>query len=209
MQPAASYAGLHNVARLAMLILEILSVNIKTIDHMLECHKTFMQERTSPSPRHIAIRRKVQQRLLVYAHLVYSMHCRNSSYVSRVKNEIELTINVVAQDEAHASFDVAKAAKRDGLAMKATSLIGLFCLPLLVMSALFSTTFFDFGEDSASWRSSEKSWMLGVTTGPLTLAAVCSWACWWWFVVPHLEGRDSAPASAVRTRIDFDWGEEP
>jgi hypothetical protein len=61
LQPAADYARLHEVARLAMLILEVLTVNIKMLRHMVESHKSIVQDWTCTDTSHVASRRKTHQ----------------------------------------------------------------------------------------------------------------------------------------------------
>jgi hypothetical protein len=92
-----------------------------------------------------------------------------------MKNEIQLAFNVVSQDDARASVEIAKATKADSQAMKATSFIALVFLPPTYISAVFSTTFFDYGADAKSWAVSEKLWIYWAFVIPMTLASVIIW----------------------------------
>lgn len=91
---------------------------------------------------------------------------------------LELALNVVSQDEARASVEIAKASKSDSQAMKVTSLIALVFLPPTYVSAVFSTSFFDFGTDSSTWAVSDKVWIYWAFCVPLTLLSVMFWFTW-------------------------------
>ncbi|KAH8591506.1 hypothetical protein B0O99DRAFT_598091 [Bisporella sp. PMI_857] len=162
------YARLHEVARHAITVSEILGVNAKTLDHILKYHTDFREHSPRESRLDTTLRR-THQRLLLYAHMAYSMHCRCISYRYRMKNEIQRVFNVVSQDDARASVEIAKAIKADSQAMKATSFIALVFLPPTYISAVFTTTFFDYGADSRSWGVSEKMWIYSAFVVPVTV----------------------------------------
>lgn len=125
------YPRLHDIARWAMVVCEILEVNIKTLEYVLDCHDHFMKELSDLEPKSTAnpAIHGTHQYLRFYAHVIYSMNCRCASYRDRMKNEIQLVFNVVAQSEARASMAIAMATKADSETMKATSLVALVFLP--------------------------------------------------------------------------------
>lgn len=174
LKPSTDYARLHQVARHALTVLEILEVNVKTLDHMLKYHEGYLEHSTSEHKLDDTFR-KTQQRLLLYAHMMYSIRCRCLSYRDRMKNQIQLAFNIVSQDHARASVEIAKATKEDSQAMKAISFIALVFLPPTYISAVFSTTFFEFGADSRSWAISEKIWIYFAFVLPMTFASVALW----------------------------------
>jgi Mg2+ and Co2+ transporter CorA len=92
-----------------------------------------------------------------------------------MKNEIQLAFNIVSQDEAHTSVEIAKATKADSQAMKVTSLVALIFLPPTFISAIFSTTFFDFGTDENSWAMSKKFYIYWAFVLPITITGVLLW----------------------------------
>jgi len=176
LQPKTDYARLHEISRHALTVTEILKVNIKTIDHIVQYHGGFMeQEQTHSSSSLDLTVRKTHQRLLLYTHMVYSLCCRCSSYRDRMKNVIQLAFNIVSQDEAHTSVEIAKATKADSQAMKVTSLVALVFLPPTFISAIFSTTFFDFGADENSWTMSKKFYIYWAFVLPITITSVLLW----------------------------------
>lgn len=190
----AVYGRLHDVTRWAIVVCEILAVNVKTLEHVVECHESFLQRllfllpeqrtgnsTTSSSADILTINtaRGTHQDLRFYQHMIHSMNCRCDSYRDRMKNEIQLVFNVVAQSsEAQSSMAIALAGKVDSETMKATSLIALVFLPPTFVSAVFSTTFFEFGADAQSWGVSDKFWLYWAWVVPLTLACLVVWYVW-------------------------------
>ncbi|KAI1261135.1 hypothetical protein F5Y18DRAFT_210161 [Xylariaceae sp. FL1019] len=59
--------------------------------------------------------------------------------------------------------------------MKTTSFIALLFLPPTFTSAIFSTSFFSFGDDENGWRVSTKFWWYWVVVVPVTLLSVLVW----------------------------------
>lgn len=189
----AVYVKLHEVSRWAVLVSELLSVSKKTVEYIVQCHEEFMQQNTQwdplpgpealpetePEPSDVAvaamIARNTHQSFRLYYHMFHSMHCRCESYRERMRNEIQLVFNVMAQNEARASVAIAKATKADSQAMKATSFIALVFLPPTFVSAVFSTTFFTFGEDSTSWQISSQFWVYWVVVVPVTAVCLLVW----------------------------------
>jgi hypothetical protein len=181
------YVRLHEVARWATMVCEILAVNIKTLEYIVQCHKEFMQrniqwdrlraQESEPEGDPITARivYKTHQSLRLYSQMVYSMHCRCTSYQERMRNEIQLVFNVMAQNEARASVAIAKATKADSEAMKATSFIALVFLPPTFVSAIFSTSFFQFGDDSGSWHVSNQFWLYWAVVLPVTFGCLFLW----------------------------------
>ncbi|KAI1119498.1 hypothetical protein F5Y14DRAFT_395549 [Nemania sp. NC0429] len=189
----AVYVKLHEVSRWAVLVSELLSVSKKTLEYIVQCHEEFMQQNTQwdplPSPGALPdtgleasdlataamMARRTHQSFRLYYHMFYTMHCRCESYRERMRNEIQLVFNVMAQNEARASVAIAKATKADSQAMKATSFIALVFLPPTFVSAVFSTTFFTFGEDSTSWQISNQFWVYWVIVIPVTAVCLVVW----------------------------------
>ncbi|KAI1329185.1 hypothetical protein F5Y16DRAFT_418411 [Xylariaceae sp. FL0255] len=195
------YARLHRIARFAVVVCEILLVNVKTLDYIVACHEEFMKQRlelrnadegrsmvalVSAARGQVGAEEKrntnieadmhrIHQQLRLFAHTAFSLHCRCSSYLSRIQNQIQLLFNVISQDKAGASVAIARATKADSETMKVTSFIALVFLPPTFISAIFSTSFFNFGEDAKSWQVSEKFWWYWVITIPVTSLCLLVW----------------------------------
>ncbi|KAI0020757.1 hypothetical protein F4780DRAFT_345937 [Xylariomycetidae sp. FL0641] len=167
------YAPSHRVARSAMVVCEILLVNIKTLESIVHCHEDYVPEsvhgsanvgeaETDPYIQSVIVRRKTHQYLLFHAHMVYSMHCRCHSYLERMRNVINLTFNMVAQDDARA--------------MKMMSICALLFLPASFVTTVFSTTFFQFGDDASSWAVSSSIWIYVLSMALFSLVCMCVWS---------------------------------
>ena len=79
LRPTTDYTQLHEVLRHTLTALEILEVNVRTLDHVVKYHDTFIEQSPSDCGFDIALR-KTLQRLLLYAHMVYSIRCRCFPY---------------------------------------------------------------------------------------------------------------------------------
>ncbi|TRX93687.1 hypothetical protein FHL15_005363 [Xylaria flabelliformis] len=173
------YARMHKIAQFAMVVCEVLQVNIKTMEYIVACHEDFMRQRTEPmlmtEMNSAATVYKIHQQLRTFAHVIFSTHCRCLSYLSSLQNEIQLVFNVVSQDEARASVAIARATKSDNEIMKTTSFIALLFLPPTFISAIFSTSFFRFGDDEKGWQVSNKFWWYWVIVVPVTLLCLLVW----------------------------------
>jgi hypothetical protein len=152
------YAKLHEIARHGLTVNEVLKVNIVMLHHILEHHNSFLASGQSLAQLHASVKtiRKNHQQLIMYSHMFESISLRATSYMDRLKNQIALTFNLVAQNEAHTSIEIARATKADSQAMKLTSLVALVFLPAMFVSAVFSTTFFDFDSDRGIWAMSNQ-----------------------------------------------------
>ena len=168
LKPQADYPRLHEVARHAITVTEILEVNVRTLDSIVKCHDRF----ANPNALASATKRELQQthqRFLFQSHMVYSIRCRCTSYKERIRNEIQQAFNLVAQEDARTSVDIAVATRADSQALTSMAFVTLIFLPPTFISAVFSTTFFDFGSDSDSWKVSNKFWIYWAWVVPTTV----------------------------------------
>ena len=173
------YARLHEIARWTITVCEMLEVNQKTYECMIQCHEDFVKHTSTltagiPSIPMRRIRQDLEQHVLMTSNL----YRRCASYQERMRNVIQLVFNIVAQNEARSSMAIAVAMKADGQIMKATSLIALLFLPPTFISAVFSTTFFEFGADSQSWGVSQEFWIYWAVVVPVTLMCLVVWYKW-------------------------------
>lgn len=171
------YGRLHEIARHALTVHEILKVNIVTLEHIVDYHKSLMISHTTTGQIDASVRhlRRTHQRLLFYSHMFRSISERAVSYVDRMRNQIALTFNLVAQNEAHTSIEIARATKADSQAMKLTSLVALVFLPAMFVSAVFSTTFFDFDSDRGIWAMSDQFYVYWAFVVPVEAMSIALW----------------------------------
>ncbi|KAK0622373.1 hypothetical protein B0T14DRAFT_563830 [Immersiella caudata] len=79
-------------------------------------------------------------------------------------------------DEIHSAFN--DLTRRDSSLIKSITIVTLLCLPASLISSIFSTTFFSFGDDN-TWQVSRKLWVYWVTAIPSTIVIVLAWGLWY------------------------------
>jgi hypothetical protein len=77
---------------------------------------------------------------------------------------------------ADATADVALLTQRDSASMITIAAVTMLFLPGTFISAILSTTFFDYGDEGL--RVSERWWILPATTIPLTIIVFAVWLGW-------------------------------
>ncbi|KAH8646193.1 hypothetical protein BX600DRAFT_533651 [Xylariales sp. PMI_506] len=167
-QPQADYHRLHSVAKHATTVAEILDVNVKTLDGILDCHNIVGKDLGLDGTTKVS-RRSLHQSLLFQSQIIFGIRARCISYKVRIRNEIQLAFNLVAQEDAKNSFDIATATRADSQAMTSNIIITLVFLPPTFISSIFSMSFFDFGNDSKSWTVSDNFYVYWVCVVPVTL----------------------------------------
>lgn len=175
--PETDYPWMHEVARHACHSSETLLVAIETISKMHKQYSSFQEKRSEHSS---SVR--LEQFLDFQEQMLRGQHTRSVAVEARLKNELNLALNLVAQQESAAIARISQATQLDGEAQRVVAMITLLFLPSTFVSTLFSTTFFAFvpGSEgrSASWAVSEKFWIYWVFSVPLTVIAVGCWYCW-------------------------------
>jgi Mg2+ and Co2+ transporter CorA len=173
------YPMLHEIARHACHSSETLLVSVETLNSMRSQYESFLDSRSAKVP--IASSR-LRQFLDFQLSMFKSLHARSLAVEARLSNELNLAINMVAQQESAATVRISKAAQSDGAAMKAVAVVTLLFLPSTFVSTIFSMTFFSFSPDSdghsGTWAVSDEIWLYWLFTVPLTILAMGSWI-WW------------------------------
>ncbi|KID63846.1 Mg2+ transporter protein, CorA-like/Zinc transport protein ZntB, partial [Metarhizium hybridum] len=167
-----SFPKLYEVQRHATHVSETLEVAATTVEWMEKNHRNFLQEQNSPGSM---ASRNITSQLLFLHHLLLSLLRRSDSNKARLDSEIGLAFNTVTQRDSRTSVDISMAAQRDSAAMRTIALVSLLFLPSTFVSALFSTTFFKFDDNSGVWSVSQMFWLYWVVAGSLTVAAVTIW----------------------------------
>lgn len=106
-----------------------------------------------------------------------------SVYHDRTSLRINLLFHLVNQREsrtnieiAASSAEIARQTQRDSASMITIAAVTMLFLPGTFISAILSTTFFDYGDDGL--HVSTKWWVLLVTTIPLTIVVFVVWLGW-------------------------------
>ncbi|EHK43399.1 hypothetical protein TRIATDRAFT_136513 [Trichoderma atroviride IMI 206040] len=155
---------LHEVSRHSLHINETLHVAESILDSMQKYHDHFTA--TEPSNKENVDRfdpfpQNIKNRLgLLQTTLTHLRHRAESNH-ERVKAEISLSFNKSAQIESGATRTI--------------SLAGLLFLPAAYITALFSTSFFNYDAPTGIWGFSHRFWIYWAVTIPVTVLTIFLW----------------------------------
>ncbi|KAJ4417112.1 hypothetical protein N0V85_001994 [Neurospora sp. IMI 360204] len=202
------FEQIHDHARHAHHSSEVLEAAIQTVEQLgryqREIHENIAHgQRTGSSRLGLTLTYRVQAREYTQFQisLVRSLKLRSDSSLQRLKNEVGLAYNNIA--------------RQDNSVMKSIALLTMIFLPATFISALFSTTFFTYG-DNGHWEVSDELWIYFVTTVPATIAIVVFWRVWLdygdviykWFKGLVVRAWNRATGSVSRTRTRTGNGSE-
>lgn len=174
---AQDFGRLHDLARHSSHFLETFKLALKTMDTILNDHAALKlapsPESQSPSPGP-APTPSVREKLRFLEHMLESLQYRATSNHERLHNEIQLTFNLVTQNDARTSLDLSRAMQTDGAATKALTLLAASFLPATFICALFSMSFFSY-EPETGWVMSAKIWIYFAFSVPITIFTVALW----------------------------------
>ncbi|KXT00800.1 hypothetical protein AC578_2920 [Pseudocercospora eumusae] len=173
--PDPDYIGMHELARHVMHSSEVSETALNVIDSTLEAlaryQKQHQHHTLDPAPE-----------ILRLQSLLKAIHLRSRALESRLRNEITLAFHISTQADSLVHQNIAALSQRDSNATRTISILGLVFLPATFISAVFSTSFFNFQQSSpnapASWAVSEKFWIFWVVALPVTLITVGVWWVW-------------------------------
>jgi hypothetical protein len=155
---------LHEVSRHSLHINETLHVAESILDSMQKYHDHFTATEPcsnkqkgyfDPFPQNIKNRLGLLQTTLTH------LRHRAESNHERVKAEISLSFNKSAQIESGATRTI--------------SLAGLLFLPAAYITALFSTSFFNYDAPTGVWGFSHRFWIYWAVTIPVTALTIFFW----------------------------------
>ncbi|KAH9239325.1 hypothetical protein K456DRAFT_1861459 [Colletotrichum gloeosporioides 23] len=189
-KPAPDYRHLHETARHAIHVSETLELAVKAARQILVQHGTIKADWSGAQPDAAWKRawNHANGRLLFFEDMLSSLQERSASNKARLLNEIALAFNMVAQFDSGVSVDIGRAAQRDSEAMKTVAFLTLLFLPATFVSAVFSTTFFEFDSGSGEWLMSDKFWVYWVVAIPVTIVTALMWYHWQRIFPPTLFG---------------------
>ncbi|KAJ2893207.1 hypothetical protein MKZ38_008913 [Zalerion maritima] len=193
--PKPDYPALHDDARHAIHMYETVELAEEEVEAIIEQHEFLMRklERVPLPPgtaqsSTAAIRNwePLHSRLRFCRNFLASLKARSRSNTERLRNEINLAFNTVAQHDSRMSVNLTKAASMDGSAMRTIAVVTLVFLPATFVAAIFSTGFFDFGfgdpdpgrGGGGPMRVSREFWVYWAFAAPLTAATILAWFVW-------------------------------
>ncbi|KAH6894240.1 hypothetical protein B0T10DRAFT_479901 [Thelonectria olida] len=161
---AVNFSTMHEVSRHAIHISEVLAVTTDTFENLLR-HITALYGTGTDLPATLTKtdRHQALEHLSFQVQMIKSLKLRNDSNYERLKSEVQVAYNTIAQ--------------QDNTVMKSIALLTMLFLPATFVSAFFSTTFFNFGDDKV-WRVTGKIWIYVVVTVPVTVLSLYIWRLW-------------------------------
>ncbi|KAK4462990.1 hypothetical protein QBC42DRAFT_266827 [Cladorrhinum samala] len=162
MRMGAIFEEIHDISRHAIHSSEILEAGVDTLKELKHC-QVAVHEKMSQilGKTYIQQAREYTQ---FQISLLKNLKLRADSNRERLKNEVNLAFNNIT--------------RQDNSVLKSIALLTMIFLPATFISALFSTTFFSYGDDSTGWQVSDKMWIYWATTIPATLFIIISWQVW-------------------------------
>ncbi|KAI1823965.1 hypothetical protein F4861DRAFT_283028 [Xylaria intraflava] len=154
-RPKPDYRHMHDIARHGIHVTETLDVAVQTITRMLDRHEGLLHLVSKDDGSD-----DLHSQLQFFESFISSLRCRSVSNDKRMLNEIQLAFNTVAQHDASTSLKVA--------------VVALIFLPPTFVSAIFSTSFFNFSPD-AGWIVSDKFWLYWAFAAPITILTAVGW----------------------------------
>lgn len=153
-----SFDELNDLRRHARHIEEVQEVSVETLERLAS--------RQEDNFRQLELEEDYQSEAIEYLRfqlqIMKSLRRRSQANSERLDGEMNLAYNVIANT--------------DSQIMKSITLLTMIFLPATFISALFSTTFFEFHE--YGWNFSTRFWIYWVVTVPLTLFVLAVWGAW-------------------------------
>ncbi|KAK0734776.1 hypothetical protein B0T26DRAFT_689624 [Lasiosphaeria miniovina] len=156
------FQPIHDISRHAIHASEVLEAAAETMSDLKKC-QTKMHEALPDGDLTITYRQQAKEHVQFQISLVKALKLRSDSSRERLKNEVNLAFNNMS--------------RQDNNVMKSIALLTMIFLPATFFSALFSTTFFTFGDDGG-WEVSDKLWIYWATIIPATLGVLIIWGFW-------------------------------
>jgi Mg2+ and Co2+ transporter CorA len=170
-----NYRQLHDLARHAIHIVETMTVTNETIRNIKTQHESYTIDNISPKTEEGRMAKAIHDRFLFYEQITSSFQHRASSTKDRLANEIQLSFNIISQQDSSISLQIGRIAQIDSASMKTIAFLTLTFLPATFVSAVFSMSFFNFSPESNIWAVSDKFWVYWVVAIPATVLTPLLW----------------------------------
>ncbi|KAF7552305.1 hypothetical protein G7046_g7443 [Stylonectria norvegica] len=122
----------------------------------------------------------------------------------RVQIQIGALVNLIAQEDSINNFDIALSSHRDASSMKTLAVVTMFFLPGSFISALFSTSCFDWDDankqgSNISVRTTPQFGLYWAITVPLTIVTFILYFMWlWWQTTKREQQSQEAKKQAAQ-----------
>ncbi|KAK6525993.1 hypothetical protein TWF281_011035 [Arthrobotrys megalospora] len=182
------FNDLHEILRHALHASETIGVAIQTLSNIRNRQKVFDNERAQAEKE---AAREVPKKMVAAKHngrkiagdlefqlsILKSLEARAKANEARIRSEITLAFSTVAQRDSQVQAEIGHAAQADSSAMKAIAIVTMIFLPSTSVSAILSTSFFDF-KPQGDHTVSNQFWIYWVVSIPLTVLVVAFWYVW-------------------------------
>ncbi|MCJ1309542.1 hypothetical protein MMC25_003202 [Agyrium rufum] len=171
--PDPDYTKMHEIARHIIHSSETISTAQKTLKAMFRCYDTIRATALLDTQSSEEVKAQLEQQ----ASLLTCLRLRSEAIEARLRNEINLAFNLVAQYDARSAVQISANTATDSAAMKTISVLGLVFLPGTFICSIFSTTFFSFTPDATTspeqrWVVSKMFWVYFAVAVPTTLITI-------------------------------------
>ncbi|USW57965.1 hypothetical protein Slin15195_G112840 [Septoria linicola] len=161
------YEDLHELARHAVHVTEMLVTALNVLSMVIEEQTSLESTDQRPSDG-----KAIEKTLRYLKSLLQGFHPRAQALEQRLTSETNLLFHLTNQD-------IATSAQKDSAATRTISFLGLIFLPGTLISAIFSTSFFNYSPgDDLEWRVSDKFWIYWAVAAPVTLLTYLFWQYW-------------------------------
>ncbi|KAM3509857.1 hypothetical protein MY11210_006144 [Beauveria gryllotalpidicola] len=176
-----NYRELHDLARHAIHIAETTSTTVNTIKGIHAAHREYMNIQSAEGLAFLrakSIQKRVQDRLLLYDQVAVGLQNRAEATKDRLHNEIQLSFNTVTQDDAATTIQISLIAQTDSRVMRMIAYLTLGFLPATFISAIFSTSFFNFNPEHQKYSVSSMFWIYWVFAALVTVGMFYMFRRW-------------------------------
>ncbi|KAM3507154.1 hypothetical protein MY10362_001954 [Beauveria mimosiformis] len=176
-----NYRALHDLARHAIHIAETTSVTVNVIKGIHAAHREYLSSQSTEGLANLrakSIQKRVQDQLLLYDQFAVGLQNRAEAVKDRLHNEIQLSFNTVTQEDAATTIQISLIAQTDSRVMRMIAYLTLAFLPATFVSAIFSTSFFNFNPEHQKYSVSKMFWVYWVFAALVTVGMFYMFRRW-------------------------------
>lgn len=173
------YPRLHDVGRHAAHATEVTTVASDMVLRMIrQCERLCTKPHANPAFL-LALQQQMEG-LEFNQNVLSNLAARSVANEKRLRDEIGLAYNMIAQADTQATLKMTRAALSDSTAMKTIAIVTMIFLPATFVSAIFSMSFFNFSGSPTdeTWTVSREIWIYFAVAIPLTAISLISWYVW-------------------------------
>ncbi|KJZ70026.1 hypothetical protein HIM_10577 [Hirsutella minnesotensis 3608] len=152
----SNFVTMHDIARHTGHLVEVSAATVETMNCLVRRQERIYAELSSLDRTY---KEQAHEYLSFQLQMMKSLQRRALSIQERINAEISLGYNIIAT--------------QDSMVTRSIGLLTMVFLPATFVSALFSTTFFSFAEET--WKISKKFWIYWAVAVPSTLVVLIVW----------------------------------